>query len=98
MSTPFRSRLENICHDVEGAVLATVMGLDGLPVDTVSGDSDIDVAALVVEYSSLLQQVSRTAQVLAAGNLEELTIRSDNLTTIIRKSWIRCGFYMTSVN
>ena len=84
MTTPFRPRLENICHDVEGAVLATVMGLDGLPVDTVAGQSDIDVAALVVEYSSLLEQVRRTAQVLAAGNLEELTIRSNNLTTIIR--------------
>ena len=64
--------------------MATVMGLDGLPVDTVAGESEIDVPSLVVEYSSLLQQVSRTAQVLAAGKLEELTIRSDNLTTVIR--------------
>ena len=87
----FRACLKTICTSVEGAVAATLMGVDGLPVETVeqggalneNGDP-VDVGSLLVEYSSVLGQVRRSAQVFAAGGLEEVSIRSERLTTIIR--------------
>lgn len=89
--TVFRECLEDICGALNGVVIATVMGLDGLAVDTLSGqapvssnDEPVEVDALLVEYSALLDQVRRSAQVFEAGGLEEVSIRSERLTTIIR--------------
>lgn len=87
MVEDIRGPLEQICQRVEGVFAATVMGLDGLPVDTVRKEpspTETDIPALLVEYSNLLGQVQKSAQMFAAGNLEELSIRSENVTTIIR--------------
>jgi predicted regulator of Ras-like GTPase activity (Roadblock/LC7/MglB family) len=83
----FDRALRTICSSVDGAVGATLMGVDGIPVQQyeVEGDSGgVDVASLLIEYSSLIGQVQRSAQMFAAGGLEELSISSENLTTIIR--------------
>lgn len=71
---------------LDGAALAaSIMAMDGIPVDAIELDAgDVDVSALLVEFSSLLGQVQRSAQMFAAGGLEELAIRSEHLTTIIR--------------
>jgi predicted regulator of Ras-like GTPase activity (Roadblock/LC7/MglB family) len=70
---------------LDGAFSASIMGVDGIPVDSVEADSgDVDIPSLLVEYSSLLSQVQRSAQMFAAGGLEELAIRSENLTAILR--------------
>ena len=89
MVDEIRGPLERICSRLEGALGATVMGLDGLTVDSVDAacptlDGETDVESLLVEYSSLLGQVQRSAQMFAAGKLEELTIASQHLTTLIR--------------
>ena len=81
-----REPLESIINALDGGALAaSIMGMDGLPVDAIELDSgDVDVSALLVEFSSLLNQVQKSAQMFAAGGLEELAIRSEHLTTIIR--------------
>lgn len=85
MIDDFRVPLQSICSAIPGAVAATLMGRDGIPVETVEASSaDIDVASLLVEFSSLLDQIGRSAQMFAAGELRELSIRSENLTTIFR--------------
>ncbi|MBK8014347.1 MAG: roadblock/LC7 domain-containing protein [Deltaproteobacteria bacterium] len=77
--------LERLCQRVPGALAASIMGLDGLPVDThTASKGDIDLSSLLVEYSSTLAQVRESAQMFAAGALEEISIRAENLTTIIR--------------
>ena len=79
--------LQKICGAVDGALAATVMGFDGLPVDAYhhqEPEGELDVTSLLVEFSSLLGQVKASAQMFSAGGLEELSIRSERLTTIIR--------------
>jgi predicted regulator of Ras-like GTPase activity (Roadblock/LC7/MglB family) len=86
----FRQTLDRICGSLDGVISATVMGTDGLPVETVIGDAPardddaVEVDALLVEYSSLLDQVQRIAQVFAAGGLEEMAIRSERMVTVMR--------------
>ena len=91
MST-FRSRLQRICEGVDGVLVATLMGIDGLPVEQVStmptangtGDIHVELDALLVEYSGLIGQAQLSAEIFAAGGLEELSISSERLTTLIR--------------
>lgn len=85
--TDFNAQLRTICAAVDGAVIATLMGVDGIPVQSYEArppDGDVDVASLLVEYSALIAQVQRSAQMFAAGDLEELSITSERLTTILR--------------
>lgn len=90
--TNFRTCLETICSGIgAGVIAASLMGVDGLPVESVEAGTalndagePVDIGSLLVEYSSVLGQVKRSAQVFAAGGLEEVTIRSERLTTIIR--------------
>ncbi|MGF1511557.1 MAG: roadblock/LC7 domain-containing protein [Myxococcota bacterium] len=85
MSTEFRTPLRAICTALPGAVAATVMGSDGIPVETIqSAPNAVDVGSLIVEYAAILEQVRRSAQMFEAGNLEELAIASEHLVTIIR--------------
>lgn len=82
----FRVPLQSICSAVSGAIAATLMDRDGIPIETVEvgATDDVDVASLLVEFSSLLDQIRRSAQMFAAGRLQELSIRSEHVTTILR--------------
>lgn len=82
----FRSELERLCAGVPGARAASIMGLDGIPIDHVepAEGGGIDTSALVVEYSGLLGQVKASAQMLAAGELEEVTVRAERLACVMR--------------
>ncbi len=82
-----REPLEELCRRLDGALAASVVGVDGVPVDAVRASdavSEDQVEELWVEYASLLRQIRNSAQMLAAGQLEELLLSSDRLVTIIR--------------
>ncbi len=86
MTDEFRIPLQSVCSTVPGALAATVMGSDGIPVETVTAevDADVDVSSLLIEYSALLDQIRRSAQMFAAGDLQEFSVRSEELIAIIR--------------
>ena len=87
MIEEIRTPLLHLCEALDGALAASVMGFDGVPIDTyehVPPEGEMEVPSLFVEYSTLLEQVQRSAQMFEAGRLEELAIRSQNLTALIR--------------
>lgn len=80
----FRESLEAVC-EVEGAIAASVMGFDGIPIDTVApGNIDVDLEALLVEYGGVLGQVRQAAEVLQTGAVQEISIGTERLTTHLR--------------
>jgi predicted regulator of Ras-like GTPase activity (Roadblock/LC7/MglB family) len=84
MDELFKQSLRKIVSECEGAVAGVVMGFDGIAIDTVSIDSAVDVSTISMEFSFVLSQVRKAAEVLDVGALEEVSIRSANLTFIIR--------------
>lgn len=80
----FREHLNEICR-VEGAVAASVMGFDGIAIDTVSPEeTSLDLETLLVEFSGLMGQVRQVAEGLHAGTLQELSVGTEALTTHLR--------------
>ncbi|AKU90324.1 roadblock/LC7 domain-containing protein [Vulgatibacter incomptus] len=80
----FREHLEEICQ-VDGAVAASVMGFDGIAIDTVTAPNQaVDAETLMIEYSGILGQVRKAAELLKAGDLTELTIGTERMTTHLR--------------
>ena len=81
----FREHLQDVCKSVDGAVACSLMGVDGIEVDThVEGGGDVDVKSLLVEYSGLLRSAREAADVHQAGGLSEVSINTDKLVTVAR--------------
>ena len=82
----FREHLEQVCRNVDGAVACSLMGVDGIEVDThvqVDGD-DLDVKSLLVEYSGVLRSAREAAEAHAAGGVAEIAISTDRLLAVVR--------------
>ena len=81
----FREHLQDVCRSCDGAVACTLMGVDGIEVDThVEGSEDIDVKSLLIEYSSLFRTAAEAAQAHEAGEVAELSIATDKILTVAR--------------
>ena len=67
----FREHLQDVCKGVEGAVACSLMGVDGIEVDThVADGGELDVKSLLVEYSSIFRSAreARRPQAGTPGN------------------------------
>ena len=87
----FRETLEQLCQQVDGAVAASVMGCDGIAVDShevdlsrVASPPDVNLSSAMVEYSNIFGQVRTAAEQLQAGAASEFSIRTEKLVTVGR--------------
>ena len=71
--------------NVDGAIAAVVMGLDGIPVETQIKQGDrVDMNTVAMEFSFILTQVRKAGDSLQVGSLEELSIKAQRLVLVCR--------------
>jgi predicted regulator of Ras-like GTPase activity (Roadblock/LC7/MglB family) len=82
----FREHLQDVCKCVDGALACSLMGLDGIEVEThvQAGVGDVDLKSLLVEYSGVFQSARTAADVHQAGGISEVSINTDKLVTVAR--------------
>ena len=81
----FRENLAKVVDNVEGGVAGLLMGFDGIAVETYTRKPDgLDINTVGMEFSFILTQVRKAAEVLEVGGIQEVAIRADNLSIIIR--------------
>ena len=81
----FREHLQDVCKSVDGAVACSLMGVDGIEVDTlVAAEADLDLKSLLVEYSNVFRSARDAAEVHAAGGVSEVSINTEKLFTVAR--------------
>jgi predicted regulator of Ras-like GTPase activity (Roadblock/LC7/MglB family) len=82
----FRAHLESVVSQVDGALACSVMGFDGIAVETYQRDeaADLELNGAWVEYANLLTQLKNAADVLKTGAVTELSVNSEKVLTIIR--------------
>jgi predicted regulator of Ras-like GTPase activity (Roadblock/LC7/MglB family) len=81
----FREHLQDVCRSCDGAVACTLMGVDGIEVDThVENGGVLDVKSLLVEYSSLFRTAREASEAHEAGGIAELSIATEKLVTVAR--------------
>ena len=80
----FSAKLENTVTSVAGSQAAILMGFDGIPVDSFTRASDTDIETIGMEFSVLLNEVRKAAEQLDAGGAQEMTIRTEKMSTILR--------------
>lgn len=81
----FREHLEEVCRNVDGAVACSLMGMDGIEVETHLQDGgELDVRSLLVEYSGVLRSAREAVETHGAGGLSEIAITTDRLQAVVR--------------
>jgi predicted regulator of Ras-like GTPase activity (Roadblock/LC7/MglB family) len=82
----FKEDLEQICGKVHGSFAASVMGFDGIPIETHEARSPdgIEMTTLLVEYSGIINQVRQAAETLQMGKASEVSIRTEKLVAVAR--------------
>ncbi|MCL2625867.1 MAG: hypothetical protein FWD46_03485 [Cystobacterineae bacterium] len=85
----FETHLKAVVLGVEGAVACSLMGFDGIAVETYQAQSSalgaaVDVQGAWIEYSSILSQLRNTAELLRTGNVVEVHVGTEKLFTLIR--------------
>ena len=82
----FREHLQRIVDSTPGAVASTLMGFDGIAIDTYQvGESDFDVASLLIEYAAAVQHVRKSADTIPnVGHVDEVEIAATHLVAMMR--------------
>lgn len=82
----FQEVLKDVVDRTEGGIAGLVMGFDGITVDSyVSPDAGgLEVETVGMEYSVILKEIRKAAEMLDAGAAREVAIQAERLTTVIR--------------
>ena len=81
----FREILKQVVSEVDGALGAVLMGYDGISIDDyIQEDLAEDIQLLAIEYTSIIKEVRRAVDVLKTGQMEELSLATDQSRIVIR--------------
>ena len=86
----FLPHLESVVTQVDGAIACSVMGFDGIAVETYQAPQSADLASQIelssawVEYGNALSQLKSGADLLKAGTVAEVSINTEKLITLMR--------------
>ncbi|MBK8172387.1 MAG: hypothetical protein IPK60_18880 [Sandaracinaceae bacterium] len=81
----FQEVLRSVVDNTEGGIAALLMGYDGIPVEQyLAQDQESNVETVGMEYSVILKEIRKAAEMLDAGDAREVAIQAENVTTLIR--------------
>lgn len=81
----FTEILNRFLTEVPGVRSATVMGFDGIAIETRDAvDADGTENASAIEVAAVTSQLRRAAEGLGAGEVREITLETDGMTTLLR--------------
>jgi len=81
----FKAILKSIVEESCGGLGGVIMGYDGISIDEYLHEGGkLDVQTLTIEYASVLKEIKRTVGVLKTGELEEVSIISEQCSVIVR--------------
>jgi predicted regulator of Ras-like GTPase activity (Roadblock/LC7/MglB family) len=83
----FQEVLKDVVDRTEGGIAGLVMGFDGITVDSYVREGSgvaLEVENVGMEYSVILKEIRRAAEMLDAGKAREVAIQAERLTTVIR--------------
>jgi predicted regulator of Ras-like GTPase activity (Roadblock/LC7/MglB family) len=81
----FKEILQDLVDRTDGGVAGLLMASDGIAIDQYStGDEPFDIESVGMEYSVVLKGVQRAAEMLDTGSTQEVSIKTERLTTVVR--------------
>ncbi len=79
----FLERLSRIRSRIGGALALSLIAGDGIPVESVSADSELDIDALSAELMNQLHEMSANETGLSRGPVRRFSVVTDELTIMV---------------
>ncbi|MCE5299900.1 MAG: roadblock/LC7 domain-containing protein [Spirochaetia bacterium] len=79
----FKTVLQKIVENVDGAMGAAVIGEDGIAIDQFSTGTGFDVTAAGAEYSTIITSAKKASQSFGLGKTNEVLISTEKATMIM---------------
>ncbi|HBG45449.1 MAG TPA: GTPase [Deltaproteobacteria bacterium] len=80
----FREILRGLVEGVDGAVAATLMGMDGISVDQYIKSGGYDVETVGVEYGKVIDEIKKASALLDLGAVEEVMVATASSDLVLR--------------
>lgn len=86
----FSEHLQHVVNRVDGAIACSVMGFDGITVETFQAPAraadvtSLELSTAWVEFANVLSQLKAAAESLKTGKVAELSVNSDKVITLMR--------------
>ena len=91
----FLEQLSRISNRVEGALALSLVAKDGMPVESVSSDPDLDLDVLAAEMVAQARTMSDNHRELEAGDVQHFAVSTDRLTVMV--SSVAADYYLLLV-
>jgi hypothetical protein len=84
-SMSFREHLQKAVEATPGALACTIMGFDGIAIDTYDAPgSELDLASLMAEFLAAIQQLQHATEELSGPDtFHDLTVASQNIAMVL---------------
>ncbi len=79
----FVERLKELSSRIEGTLALSLVASDGMPVESVSSRSDLDLEALAAELMTQVRTISQNHQELAVGQVRHLAVTTDSFLLMV---------------
>jgi len=82
----FTEMLDRVLNGTPGAVSVTLMGFDGIAIETRANASadGVNHQTAAVELGNIASQLRRISESMGTGEMEEMTVQTGALTTVLR--------------
>ena len=91
----FVERLQEVADRIEGLLAISLVAKDGIPVESVSVDDDIDLELLAAELMSQVRAVSQDHRELSVGRVRLFSLTTDQM--ILMVGWLTDDYYLLLV-
>ena len=81
----FADVLKEVVDRTDGALGALIVGLDGIPVEEYSLNSEMDIQSMTVEYSALMKEIEKGSQATELGTTNEVTVIAEKAMIMLRR-------------
>jgi predicted regulator of Ras-like GTPase activity (Roadblock/LC7/MglB family) len=82
---PFLGILKELVDSATGSVAATLMGIDGLAVQSYPTENyPCDIESIGVECGSAVEELKKASEALKFGAVEEVVVTTDTSTMLLR--------------
>jgi predicted regulator of Ras-like GTPase activity (Roadblock/LC7/MglB family) len=82
----FSEMLDQVLHATPGALSVTLMGFDGIEIDSrqASDPGTVDHQTTAIELGAIASQLKRVSDSMGTGDVDEMTVRTGAVTTVMR--------------
>jgi predicted regulator of Ras-like GTPase activity (Roadblock/LC7/MglB family) len=79
----FLEQLSRISDRIGGVLALSLVAKDGLPVESVSADPDLDIEVRAAELTAQARSINENHRELDVGDVQQLSVTTDRLTLIV---------------